>query len=79
MRWLDTQEFSKFEKCCQGVEGWPSWHWGVLLLYGGHIAVNQVVIIIFIFLKAFLFLISTLILVPSPFGAAPYFMGWTLM
>jgi hypothetical protein len=44
MRWLDTQEFSKFEKCCSGTEGWPNWHWPVLLLYGGHIALNQVII-----------------------------------
>jgi hypothetical protein len=42
MRWLDTQEFGDFEKCCSGGDSWPHWHWPVLLLYGGHIALNQV-------------------------------------
>jgi hypothetical protein len=42
MRWLDTQEFSEYEKCCAGTESWPNWHWPVMLLYGGHIALNQV-------------------------------------
>ena len=41
MRWLHTQEFSEYEKCCSGIDGWPNWHWPVLLLYGGHIALNQ--------------------------------------
>jgi len=35
------QEFSTFEKCCSGVESWPHWHWPVILLYGGHIALNH--------------------------------------
>ena len=42
MRWIHTQEFSAFEKCCSGTLGWPHWHWAVLLLYGGHVALNQV-------------------------------------
>ena len=41
MRWMHTQEFTQFEKCCSGTESWPIWHWPVLLLYGGHVAVNQ--------------------------------------
>lgn len=41
MRWLHTQEFTEYEKCCNGIDGWPHWHWAVLLLYGGHIALNQ--------------------------------------
>ena len=41
MRWMHTQEFSEYEKCCSGAKGWPNWHWPVLLLYGGHIALNQ--------------------------------------
>jgi hypothetical protein len=41
MRWLQTQEFSVYEKCCAGVYSWPHWHWAVLLLYGGHVALNQ--------------------------------------
>ena len=41
MRWLHTQEFSEYEICCSGVDGWPHWHWGVLSMYSGHIAVNQ--------------------------------------
>ena len=36
------QEFSKYERCCAGVFGWPHWHWPVILLYGGHLALNQV-------------------------------------
>lgn len=41
MRWLDSQEFSEYEKKYAGVDGWPNWHWPVILLYGGHIAINQ--------------------------------------
>lgn len=41
MRYLNDHEFSEFEKCCAGVESWPSWHWPVILLYAGDIAVNQ--------------------------------------
>ena len=42
MIWLHTQEFSKYEIGAAGTDGWPYWHWPVLLLYGGHIAVNQI-------------------------------------
>ena len=42
MEWMHTQEFSKYEKTAAGVDGWPHWHWPVLLLYGGHIAINQI-------------------------------------
>jgi hypothetical protein len=42
MDWLDTQEFSDYEKGNNGVDGWPYWHWPVILLYGGHIALNQI-------------------------------------
>ena len=43
MVWLHTQEFSEYEKNPVSSDlGWPNWHWPVLLLYGGHIAVNQV-------------------------------------
>ena len=41
MRWLHTQEFTEYEICCSVTDGWPHWHWPVLLLYGGHIALNQ--------------------------------------
>ena len=42
MIWLHTQEFSIYEKSPAGTDGWPYWHWPVLLLYGGHVAVNQI-------------------------------------
>ena len=42
MRWMHTQEFNAYEKCCSGTLSWPHWHWPVLLLYGGHVALNQV-------------------------------------
>ena len=42
MNWLHTQEFSEYEQFHSGTDGWPFWHWPVLLLYGGHIALNQV-------------------------------------
>ena len=43
MRWMHTQEFSTFEKSGKsGTLSWPHWHWPVLLLYGGHVALNQV-------------------------------------
>jgi hypothetical protein len=41
MNWLHTQEFSEYEKKGAGVDSWPYWHWPVILLYGGHIALNQ--------------------------------------
>lgn len=42
MRWLDSQEFNNFEKHHSGVQGWPHWHWPVLTMYGGHVAINQI-------------------------------------
>ena len=45
MRWMHTQEFSTFEKSGPGKEGilsWPHWHWGVLSMYGAHVALNQI-------------------------------------
>ena len=42
MRWMHIQEFSTYERCCSGVLSWTHWHWPVLLLYGGHVALNQV-------------------------------------
>jgi hypothetical protein len=41
MRWMQTQEFNTFEKCCSGTLGWPHWHWPVLSMYGNHVALNQ--------------------------------------
>ncbi|KAF4751755.1 hypothetical protein FOZ63_003243 [Perkinsus olseni] len=42
IRWLLTQEFSEFERCCSEVESWPHWHRAVALLYGGHVALNHI-------------------------------------
>ena len=42
MNWLQTQEFNEYEQYHSGTDSWPYWHWPVLLLYGGHIAVNQI-------------------------------------
>ncbi len=42
MNWLHTQEFSEYEKKGAGTSSWPHWHWPVILLYGGHIALNQI-------------------------------------
>ncbi|KAF4659335.1 hypothetical protein FOL47_007619 [Perkinsus chesapeaki] len=42
IRWLLTQEFSEFEKCCSRAESWPHWHRAVALLYGGHVALNHI-------------------------------------
>jgi hypothetical protein len=41
MRWMHTQEFNSFEKCCSGILSLKHWHWPVLLLYAGHLALNQ--------------------------------------
>ncbi len=46
MRWFETQEFSDFERCCNGILGWPHWHHAVMLLYGGHVALNHVICIV---------------------------------
>lgn len=40
MRWLNTREFTAFDKCCAGTTGWPNWHYKVLTLYAGYIAFN---------------------------------------
>ena len=42
LRWLDTQEFSEFEKRAASTLGWPHWHWHVILLYAGHVVINQI-------------------------------------
>ena len=42
MTWLHTQEFNEYEQFHSGTDSWPFWHWPVLLLYGGHIALNQI-------------------------------------
>lgn len=41
IRWLDLYEFTAFDRCCAGTSGWPNWHWGVLTLYAGHLAMNN--------------------------------------
>ncbi|KAF4708907.1 hypothetical protein FOZ63_027761 [Perkinsus olseni] len=41
-RWLIAEEYSEFEKCCAGTYGWPHWHWGVVSMYSGHLALNHI-------------------------------------
>ena len=41
MHWMHTQEYTQYEKCCNGIDGWPNWHWPVQTMYGGHIVLNQ--------------------------------------
>ncbi|KAF4667971.1 hypothetical protein FOL46_002247 [Perkinsus olseni] len=41
-RWLIAEEYSEFEKCCAGSYGWPHWHWGVVSMYSGHLALNHI-------------------------------------
>ncbi|KAF4648532.1 hypothetical protein FOL47_003100, partial [Perkinsus chesapeaki] len=41
-RWLLTQEFSNFETCCAGVLSWPHWHFHVITMYSGHVALNHI-------------------------------------
>ncbi|KAF4676371.1 hypothetical protein FOL47_006285 [Perkinsus chesapeaki] len=41
-RWLLTQEFSEYEKCCASTLSWPHWHWPVTSLYSGHVALNHI-------------------------------------
>lgn len=42
MIWLHTQEFNDFELSPHaGTLGWPHWHWPVLTMYAGHLAVNH--------------------------------------
>eukprot|EP00038_Savillea_parva_P004258 m.135691 g.135691 ORF g.135691 m.135691 type:complete len:548 (+) comp11422_c0_seq1:488-2131(+) len=42
VRWLDLYEFTAFDRREAGTSGWPNWHWGVLTLYAGHLALNNV-------------------------------------
>ena len=42
MRWLETQEFSEYEKYHSGNDGYPHWHYPIMLLYAGNIAMNQI-------------------------------------
>jgi len=42
MRWLDRMEFTEYERITVTAHAWPYWHWPVLTMYGGHIAINQV-------------------------------------
>lgn len=43
MRWMHIHEFSKYQRDGgDGVDLWPLWHYGVLTMYGGHIAVHHV-------------------------------------
>merc|ERR1719217_880295 len=43
MRWMHIHEFTKYQRD-GGDYGdlWPQWHYGVLTMYGGHIAVHYV-------------------------------------
>ncbi|EQC37878.1 hypothetical protein SDRG_04899 [Saprolegnia diclina VS20] len=42
MLYLHESEFTAEEKSeAYGIKGWPNWHWGVLTLYAGHIAINH--------------------------------------
>ncbi|ETW03995.1 hypothetical protein H310_04400 [Aphanomyces invadans] len=42
MKYLHQNEFTAEEKSPEyGIKGWPEWHYGVLTLYAGHIAINH--------------------------------------
>ncbi|KAF0705782.1 Aste57867_6939 [Aphanomyces stellatus] len=42
MKHLHENEFTAEEKSDEyGTKGWPEWHYGVLTLYAGHIAINH--------------------------------------
>ncbi|CAK4846187.1 unnamed protein product [Aphanomyces euteiches] len=42
MKYLHEHEFTDEEKSPEyGTKGWPDWHYGVLTLYAGHIAINH--------------------------------------
>ncbi|KAF0705783.1 Aste57867_6940 [Aphanomyces stellatus] len=42
MKYLHEHEFTAEEKSvAYGNQGWPNWHYGVLSLYAGHLAINQ--------------------------------------
>jgi len=39
---LHKHEFTTKEKSKEyGISGWPEWHYGVLTMYGGHLAINH--------------------------------------
>jgi hypothetical protein len=40
MRYLATNAFTEYERCCNGVDGWPRWHRPVISMYSGDLAVN---------------------------------------
>jgi hypothetical protein len=42
MKYMHTHEFNETEKSkAYGTKGWPAWHYGVLTLYAGQIAINS--------------------------------------
>ncbi|RHY81714.1 hypothetical protein DYB31_002133 [Aphanomyces astaci] len=42
MKYLHEHEFTAQEKSpAYGTKGWPEWHYGVLTLYAGHVAINH--------------------------------------
>ncbi|KAH9106292.1 hypothetical protein AeMF1_018079 [Aphanomyces euteiches] len=42
MKYLHEHEFTAEEKSKEyGTKGWPTWHYGVLTLYAGHIAIHN--------------------------------------
>ena len=44
MRYIHQYEFTKFERSSQVAglaKNWPEWHYGVLLLYAGQVAINS--------------------------------------
>lgn len=44
MAYLYEEEFSPDERLQKlGTLGWPYWHYGVLLLYGQHVALNHLI------------------------------------
>ncbi len=44
MVYLSNEEFSSIERAGKlGIQLWPEWHYGVLLLYGQNIAMNHLI------------------------------------
>ncbi|OQR92146.1 hydroxyacylglutathione hydrolase, mitochondrial-like isoform X2, partial [Thraustotheca clavata] len=42
MMYLHKNSFTDLEKSSEyGIQGWPEWHYGVLTLYAGHLAINE--------------------------------------
>ncbi|OQR98006.1 hypothetical protein ACHHYP_20405 [Achlya hypogyna] len=42
MMYLHKHSFTDEERSDEyGIQGWPEWHYGVLTLYGGHLAINH--------------------------------------